>query len=174
MPALHALDCEPDGFRWVVMDDADQSVFAYLRLGGEAPPALVVCNFTPVPRYGYRLGVPQGGAWREVLNTDAACMAAATSAMAGVACGRQPSHDLPASLLLTLPPLATIVSCAGDRAARSRRMTERFAHRLPFGAELDGETTVSASGRPRPSADAGTRRGRSADGGGGRGLARCR
>ena len=111
MPALHALDGVPEGFRWVVLDDADQSVFAYLRLGGESStPVLVVCNFTPVPRYGYRLGVPQGGAWREVLNTDAGVYGGSNVGNSGaVGAEDVPSNGLPASLLLTLPPLATLV-----------------------------------------------------------------
>ncbi len=115
MPALHARDCSPDGFRWVVLDDAEQSVFAYLRFGGEsAAPALVVCNFTPVPRYGYRLGVPQGGAWREVLNTDAATYGGSNVGNGGAVHAEDvPSHELPASLLLTLPPLATIILTVG-------------------------------------------------------------
>ena len=113
-PALHRRDCEPDGFRWVVIDDADQSVFAYLRLAEDAPPALVVCNFTPVPRYGYRLGVPQGGLWREVLNTDASPYGGSNVGNGGsVHAEDAPSHGLPASLPLTLPPLATIVLVAG-------------------------------------------------------------
>ena len=114
VPALHALDCVAEGFRWVVLDDADQSVFAYLRLGGEnSTPVLVVCNFTPVPRYGYRLGVPQGGAWREVLNTDAGVYGGSNVGNAGiVAADGNPSHGLPASLLLTLPPLATLILSA--------------------------------------------------------------
>ncbi len=72
-PALHARDCEGEGFRWVIGDDRANSVYAYLRLGFESDaPCLVVCNFTPVPRSGYRVGVPVAGIWREVLNTDAA------------------------------------------------------------------------------------------------------
>ena len=72
--ALHARDSEVECFRWIIIDDADQSIFAYLRLGGEGHrPILVVCNFSPVPRYGYRIGVPAAGAWLELLNTDAAC-----------------------------------------------------------------------------------------------------
>ncbi|MDB5415226.1 MAG: glgB, partial [Rubritepida sp.] len=63
MPALHVLDCDPAGFRWVVLDDTEASVFAWLRFGPDgAAPALVVCNFTPVTRQGYRLGVPRSGA----------------------------------------------------------------------------------------------------------------
>ena len=114
VPALHALDCVPEGFRWVVLDDADQSVFAYLRLGGEdSTPVLVVCNFTPVPRYGYRLGVPQGGAWREILNSDAGVYGGSNVGNAGAVHAEDtPSHGLPASLLLTLPPLATLVLSA--------------------------------------------------------------
>jgi 1,4-alpha-glucan branching enzyme len=96
------------------MDDAEQSVFAYLRLGAAGvSPALVVCNFTPVPRYAYRLGVPQGGAWREVLNSDAGIYGGSNVGNGGsVLADDVPSHDLPASLLLTLPPLATIILVA--------------------------------------------------------------
>jgi 1,4-alpha-glucan branching enzyme len=70
--ALHARDCESDGFQWVVVDDADNSVFAFLRFGEDrARPILVVSNFTPVPRPAYRLGLPGAGRWREILNSDA-------------------------------------------------------------------------------------------------------
>ena len=114
-PALHRKDCEPDGFRWVVLDDRDQSVFAYLRLGdADDPPVLAVCNFTPVPRYGYRIGVPRGGLWHEILNSDAAMYGGANLGNGGqVQAEDAASHGLPASLLLTLPPLATLVLRAG-------------------------------------------------------------
>ncbi len=80
-PALHRLDCEAAGFEWLQAEDREQSVFAWLRwgdaklgAGASSAPVLVVCNFTPVPRMDYRLGVPPtpGQAWREVLNTDSA------------------------------------------------------------------------------------------------------
>ncbi len=111
VPALHQRDCQGDGFRWVVIDDAAQSVFAYLRFGDEGTsPALVVCNFTPVPRHGYRVGVPQGGVWREAFNSDAGVYGGSNLGNNGLATAEDaPSHGLPASLLLTLPPLATIV-----------------------------------------------------------------
>ena len=110
-PALFARDNDPSGFRWVVMDDADQSVFAYLRLSNENdPPILAVCNFTPVPRSDYRLGVPRGGTWRELVNTDAAIYGGSNVGNEGALQAQEiPSHGLPASLLLTLPPLATLI-----------------------------------------------------------------
>jgi len=110
-PALHRKDCGPDGFRWVVLDDRDQSVFAYLRFGDpEDPPILAVCNFTPVPRHGYRLGVPRGGEWHEILNTDAAAYGGANLGNLGeVEAEDVASHGLPASLTLLLPPLATVM-----------------------------------------------------------------
>lgn len=113
--ALWQRDGEPAGFQWVVMDDADQSVFAYLRLGRDgASPVLVVCNFTPVPRYGYRLGVPCEGRWREVLNTDAASYGGGNIGNGGSALAEAvASHAFPASLSLTLPPLATVILTAG-------------------------------------------------------------
>ncbi len=62
VPALHRLDCEAAGFRWIVGDDADQSVFAWLRFSDDgSPPVAVICNFTPVPRHGYRIGLPHEG-----------------------------------------------------------------------------------------------------------------
>ena len=65
IPALHARDCEAEGFRWIVVDDAAQSVFAWLRRGGaDDRPVAVVCNFTPVPRHAYRIGLPFAGRWR--------------------------------------------------------------------------------------------------------------
>ena len=111
MPALHQGDCDPAGFRWVVIEDAENSVYAYLRqaMDGSAP-ALVVCNFTPVPRYAYRLGVPMAGAWSEMLNTDATVYGGAGIGNDGcVHAELSPSHGFPASLVLTLPPLATLV-----------------------------------------------------------------
>jgi 1,4-alpha-glucan branching enzyme len=114
LPALHQRDCEPAGFRWVVMDDNEQSVFAYLRMGAEgAKPALVLCNFTPVPRFGYRVGVPHAGRWREALNTDAGMYGGSNIGNSGAVYAEDsPLHDFPASVSLTLPPLATIILTA--------------------------------------------------------------
>ena len=111
LPALHALDCEPAGFRWVVLDDSDDSVFAWLRFAPDgSPPALVVCNFTPVTRQGYRLGAPRGGDWLEVFNSDAGIYGGANTGNGGrVRAGEDGSHGLDASLTLTLPALATLI-----------------------------------------------------------------
>jgi 1,4-alpha-glucan branching enzyme len=110
-PALHRLDAAPEGFRWVVGDDRAQSVFAYLRCGsGGDRPALVVCNLTPVPRRGYRIGVPRGGTWREALNSDAAAYGGSNLGNGGGAQAEpQPMHGFDHSLALVLPPLATLV-----------------------------------------------------------------
>jgi 1,4-alpha-glucan branching enzyme len=113
--ALHALDSSPDGFQWVVMDDSGQSVFAYLRFGPDgAAPILAVCNFTPVPRFDYRLGVPVGGVWQEIVNTDATAYGGSGMGNGGqVTASDIPAHGHPASVSLTLPPLATMILCAG-------------------------------------------------------------
>ncbi len=116
LPALHARDCEGEGFRWIVADDRDNSVFAWLRFGspGDAPVA-VVCNFTPVPRYGYRIGLPQAGPWREIVNTDAREYGGSGIGNLGrIVAETQQSHGLPASALLTLPPLATVYLQSGE------------------------------------------------------------
>lgn len=111
IPALHRRDADGTGFRWVVGDDAAQSVFAFLRFGAEGdPPALVALNFTPMPRSDYRIGVPQGGAWREALNTDAEIYGGANLGNGGwVHAEAVPSHGFPDSLSLTLPPLGALI-----------------------------------------------------------------
>jgi 1,4-alpha-glucan branching enzyme len=109
-PALHARDCEPEGFRWIVVDDAEQSVVAWLRSGtpGDLPVA-VVCNFTPVPRERYRIGLPLACDWIEILNTDAVDYGGSGIGNLGrVSATATPSHGLPASAELVLPPLATL------------------------------------------------------------------
>ncbi|WP_439686025.1 1,4-alpha-glucan branching protein GlgB [Cupriavidus oxalaticus] len=112
LPALHALDHSPEGFQWVVGDDNHNSVFAWLRRAapGSREVVLVVVNMTPVPRRGYRLGVPFAGIWQECLNTDAECYGGSNVGNGGtVTAAEVPSHGQPASLALTLPPLATLV-----------------------------------------------------------------
>jgi 1,4-alpha-glucan branching enzyme len=109
-PALHARDCEAEGFQWIVVDDAVQSVVAWLRRGDVGdPPVAIVCNFTPVPRRDYRVGLPFSGHWREVMNTDAAVYAGSgLGNLGGVEASAHPSHGMPASATLLLPPLATL------------------------------------------------------------------
>lgn len=108
--ALHARDCEPEGFRWIVVDDREDSVYAWLRSGGEGTaPVAVVCNFTPVPRHAYRLGLPLAGRWREIVNTDAAAYGGSNAGNGGgVTATAAPADGLPCSASLTLPPLATL------------------------------------------------------------------
>ncbi|MEM2205246.1 MAG: 1,4-alpha-glucan branching protein GlgB [Candidatus Hadarchaeales archaeon] len=108
-PSLHELDFEPEGYEWVDFKDVEQSVISFLRKGRNSPPVLVVCNFTPVPRYGYRIGVPQGGFWREVLNSDAREYGGSgLGNLGGVWADPVPWHGRPYSLPLTLPPLGCL------------------------------------------------------------------
>jgi 1,4-alpha-glucan branching enzyme len=108
-PALHEGDVHPSGFEWLESHDADQGVLAFLRRGRGGPPVLVACNFTPVPREGYRLGVPEEGVWKEFLNSDAAEYGGSGMGNAG-ARGTEAvaSHGRPWSLRLTLPPLGAV------------------------------------------------------------------
>ena len=110
-PALHRRDAEPEGFRWLIGDDRANSVFAFLRLGGDRDrPVLVVCNMTPVPRHAYRIGVPRAGRWLEIANTDSRFYGGSDLGNEGGAVALdQPSHGHAHSVLLTLPPLATVM-----------------------------------------------------------------
>jgi 1,4-alpha-glucan branching enzyme len=109
-PALYVRDSEPAGFRWIVGDDRSNSVFAYVRIGNDDHvPVLVVCNMTPTPRHGYRIGVPRGGVWREIMNTDSRFYGGSDMGNGGALHTiPQASHGEPQSLDLTLPPLSTL------------------------------------------------------------------
>ena len=110
-PSLHERDCDPAGFEWVEGGDVDRNVFAYLRKGTDpASAALVVCNMSPTVWRDYRVGVPQGGTWREVLNTDAEHYGGSNVGNAGrVTAEAAACHGRADSLSLVLPPLATLV-----------------------------------------------------------------
>jgi 1,4-alpha-glucan branching enzyme len=109
-PALHALDFDPEGFQWIEADDAARSVYAWIRRGGpEDPNVVVICNFTPIERPGYRIGLPFAGTWREALNTDAALYGGGGRGnMGSVQAQARPSHGQAASAEIFLPPLSAV------------------------------------------------------------------
>ncbi len=111
LPALHVNDADRSGFDWLDWQDADGSIFAFIRYGREGdPPVVVVSNMTPVVREGYRLGVPRDGWWRERLNTNSGIYGGSNVGNSGgVQSERIEAHGRPASVLLRLPPLATMV-----------------------------------------------------------------
>jgi 1,4-alpha-glucan branching enzyme len=110
-PVLHELDCDASGFAWIDCNDSQQSVLTFLRRGRSPSEALVVaCNFTPVPRTDYRIGVPWAGQWREILNSDAPLYGGSGQGNQGAATATAvPFHGRPHSLSVTLPPLAIVV-----------------------------------------------------------------
>ena len=108
-PALYEGDCQPEGFEWIDCDDAASSLFSFLRKSKNGEAVLIVCNFTPVPRDGYRVGVPHGGYWQELLNSDAReDWGSGMGNAGGVWAEPQPWHGKPFSLVLTLPPLGCL------------------------------------------------------------------
>ncbi len=107
--ALHEVDFAQGGFEWVDCHDADNSVLSFLRRPRAGPPVLVVCNFTPVPRTNYVVGVPEGGYWEERLNSDAALYGGSgVGNMGGVESAPVAAQGRFHTLTLTLPPLATL------------------------------------------------------------------
>ncbi|MBD3334696.1 MAG: 1,4-alpha-glucan branching protein GlgB [Candidatus Eisenbacteria bacterium] len=109
-PALHRLDFSPQGHQWIDASDVDSSVIAYLRRGeNPGEMILVACNFTPMPRHNYRLGVPHGGMWRELANSDAEIYGGSGQGnLGGVEAAPLPRHGHNHSLTLTLPPLGIV------------------------------------------------------------------
>jgi 1,4-alpha-glucan branching enzyme len=109
-PSLHQRDCDSGGFAWIEANDAENSVLAWLRYGRDgAAPMLVICNFTPVPRHNYRVGLPFYGRWIERLNTDAeAYGGSGMGNMGAVMAEHTPSHGNAFSASFTLPALSTL------------------------------------------------------------------
>ncbi|MBX3501677.1 MAG: 1,4-alpha-glucan branching protein GlgB [Alphaproteobacteria bacterium] len=109
-PAMHRLDGDGRGFRWLIGDDRSNSVFAFLRSGKHGDrPVLVVCNMTPAPRYAYSVGVPRAARWREIINTDSRFYGGSDMGNAGsITADTVAAHGEAQSLKLTLPPLAVI------------------------------------------------------------------
>ena len=108
--ALHERDGDPSGFEWIECNDADQSMLSFFRRGkSRRNPIVVVCNFTPVPRHHYRVGVPAGGTWAEILNSDAREYGGGgVGNRGGVEAEKTPFHGRPYSLDLTVPPLSAL------------------------------------------------------------------
>jgi 1,4-alpha-glucan branching enzyme len=109
--SLHERDFSPDGFRWIDCNDVDRSVYSFLRFAADSSDFLVfVCNLTPVPRHDYRIGVPEAGAYGEVLNSDAAIYGGSNLGNGGEVRAEPGAwQGLGASLRLTLPPLSVLV-----------------------------------------------------------------
>jgi 1,4-alpha-glucan branching enzyme len=121
-PALHTWDCRSEGFEWAVVNDSANSVLAYFRRAPDGETLLVVHNLTPVPRHGYRIGVPGPGRWVEVLNSDSPIYGGSGQGnLGGADTGPLPVPDRgrPESIDLTLPPLATIVMKQFPREGQS-------------------------------------------------------
>jgi len=115
-PALHTTDSDPAGFEWIDCNDGDQSTLSFLRRTVDGSQQLaIICNFTPVPRAHFRVGVPTSGAWREVLNTDAPIYGGSgLGNLGGVDALASPAHGEPFSLEITLPPLAVVIFQSGQ------------------------------------------------------------
>lgn len=111
LPALHRLDCDAAGFDWIDAHDAERSIYAWVRRDGQGSQVIVACNMTPLPREGFRLGVPEGSAaWQEALNTDSVFYGGSNLGNGEGALRVQPvpSHGRGQSIELTLPPLAAV------------------------------------------------------------------
>ncbi len=161
-PALHALDHASEGFRWIDANDAPQSVASFIRFGKSQLDTrqtgrfvVVVANFTPVLRVGYRIGVPRKGDYLERLNTDARVYGGQDRGNMGRArCEAVPSHGHQQSLSLTLPPLSVLYLVPEDEGLASEaeldaQERERERARTPRAeADLELEGATAARGEP--------------------------
>jgi 1,4-alpha-glucan branching enzyme len=119
-PALHELDCAPEGFRWIDCNDSEGSTLSFLRRARDTDDVLLfACNFTPIPRHRYRIGVPRAGYWAEVLNGDATEYGGSgVGNLGGVQSDDVPCHGQPLSITIELPPLAIVALRPSREPAR--------------------------------------------------------
>ncbi|WP_448212772.1 1,4-alpha-glucan branching protein GlgB [Colwellia sp. MEBiC06753] len=110
-PALHQLDCQPQGFQWLDHENAEQSIYAFVRKASdEQPPVIVVCNFTPQVHHNFLVGAPIAGHYREALNTDAERFGGSNQGNHdGVSTQDTPWQNQPHSIAITVPPLSTLI-----------------------------------------------------------------
>ncbi|MEW5826393.1 MAG: 1,4-alpha-glucan branching protein GlgB [Candidatus Bipolaricaulota bacterium] len=108
-PALHRRDFDSSGFQWIDCSDADASIVGFLRTADDAAPVAVVANYTPIPRFDYRVGIPAPGFWKELLNSDARIYGGSgVGNLGGVVAADVPLHGQPYSVSLSLPPLGIV------------------------------------------------------------------
>ena len=147
-PALYELDSSDEGFDWIDFSDHDQSVVAFQRIDRKtSQKILFVCNFTPVLREHYRLGVPGVGTYRELLNTDAAIYGGGNQGNLGVVESEETeSHGREYSIDITLPPLSTVLfKLQTYPAAATSRSTQSAINRMPVSLRVSKGITTSAS-----------------------------
>ena len=113
-PALHEQDFEPGGFAWLDANDAEHSVYSFVRWSHGGQAVVVVCNFTPVPREGFRLGFPQAGSWRELINSDLAVYGGSGVGNGVIGTEGVGWHGQAQSALVTLPPLGAVMWVIND------------------------------------------------------------
>ncbi len=131
-PALWEIDFDPSGFRWLEANDAANNVVAFARQGlGDTRPVVCVCNFSPVPQHGYRVGMPRAGRWQELLNTDSSHYGGSDVGSGGfVEAEGVAWHDQPFSAEVTLPPLGVVWLVPTDEPRRAAKAKAR-ARRKP-------------------------------------------
>lgn len=143
-PALWQIDYSWEGFQWVVPDDSQQSVIAFLRKDAAGKQLLVVCNFNPVLREGYSLGVPVSGTYKELLNSDDAAFGG-SGAVHNKAqrSKKKPMHGFEQSITLTLPPMSTLYfEVPVKRAAKTKAEAEKAK---PAAAKKTAKTTAKTT-----------------------------
>ena len=149
-PALYLLDTDPAGFSWIEPDDRGGNVFSYLRYDGEGQMLACLVNFSVEPRSDHRVGLPEDGVWKEVLNTDAPHYdgTGAYGNLGQVVAKLVPSHGYPASALVTIPPLGAVWLLFEPEAVEEQPEPEKIVVDMKAAAKQTSTSRTSAASRP--------------------------
>jgi 1,4-alpha-glucan branching enzyme len=145
-PALYAKDHDPEGFQWIDANDASGNVLSFVRTDGEGSMVACVVNFAAVPHHDYRIGLPEAGRWAEVVNTDAEVYAGSGVGNFGaVTATDSPSHGMPASATISVPPLGAVWLRLDEPARSSAESASESASEAASEASSEASSSASAS-----------------------------
>jgi 1,4-alpha-glucan branching enzyme len=138
-PALWEADVDPKGFQWIDANNGDENIIAFMRIAPSSGRRIIcICNFSPVVRERYRIGAPAGGVYREILNSDSEIYGGSNVGNAGVVMAQNsPSHGMPFSLTLRLPPLGVTAEVPLDAAPRTVARSPRRSAKTTLRNERD-------------------------------------
>ena len=159
-PELWEVDYSWEGFQWIVPDDNQQSVIAFLRRDAKGKMIMVVCNFNPIQRVDYQMGVPNPGTYKELLNSDDVKYGGGGVHNPAKRTRKKPMHGFDQSIQLTLPPLSTVYLAVPEAKAQPKKAADKKTTAKKPAAQKPAAKKPAAAAKTAKTAAAGTKQAR--------------